>query len=528
MLSADSLHFITLSVMLITAIVGTGLFVAVRYSNKQVVSRQLVTEAESSVAFLFDDDNLIDATPAAKQMIGRFASELDSDFERFLRLFSPTFPLLRTSLSDLAERRHKVIPSPYDQGRRISAEYWDGIARLTYVDNSSQAVSTAADRMEVEAIETEIETLRAIAENAPQPIWEEEGGKIIWANAAYLELCDQIGKNRRAWPPERLFGDLQAPSEREPNLVERCCVQATSQGTTLWYDVTSCPRGHRSMHFAVDVGPVLQAEATQKNFVQTLGKIFGELSIGLAIFDNSRRLIVFNPALTELTQLSFDFLSSQPAVSSFLDRLRENRVFPEPRNYGTWRETIAELEASAKDGTYCENWDLPDGRIFRVTGRPHPNGAIAFLFEDISAEISSNRDFREQLDTAVGVLDQMPEAIAVFTSTGEIALTNAAYRRLWHGDEDYFLDKTSVFESIRHWQAQCVPSVVWSNVRDALCHFSESEFESRDITLRNGLRLECYVTSLSGGKSMVRFKTTLRKPSSAEWSNQAEAHSFHI
>jgi hypothetical protein len=44
----------------------------------------------------------------------------------------------------------------------------------------------------------------------------------------------------------------------------------------------------------------------------------------------------------------------------------------------------------------------------RVTGRPHPNGAIAFLFEDISQEVSLTRRFRTDLDLDRGILDDFP------------------------------------------------------------------------------------------------------------------------
>ena len=41
---------------------------------------------------------------------------------------------------------------------------------------------------------------------------------------------------------------------------------------------------------------------------------------------------------------------------------------------------ITEIEEGAREGAYEENWVLPSGKILRVTGRPHPQGAVAFLF----------------------------------------------------------------------------------------------------------------------------------------------------
>ena len=43
--------------------------------------------------------------------------------------------------------------------------------------------------------------------------------------------------------------------------------------------------------------------------------------------------------------------------------------------------------SSAEDGLYQEIWSLPSNVTYKVTGRPHPDGAVAFFFEDISADV---------------------------------------------------------------------------------------------------------------------------------------------
>ncbi|MDQ7070109.1 MAG: hypothetical protein Q9M48_05105 [Rhodobacterales bacterium] len=51
-------------------------------------------------------------------------------------------------------------------------------------------------------------------------------------------------------------------------------------------------------------------------------------------------------------------LSIRPNLLSFFDRLRDNRMMPEPKNYSSWREQIADLVAAATDGRYFETWTL--------------------------------------------------------------------------------------------------------------------------------------------------------------------------
>ncbi|MAJ04508.1 MAG: hypothetical protein CMH03_07285, partial [Marinovum sp.] len=50
----------------------------------------------------------------------------------------------------------------------------------------------------------------------------------------------------------------------------------------------------------------------------TLGKTFAEMSVGLAVFDQNHRLVLFNPALIDLTLLGADFLSERPILIHFL------------------------------------------------------------------------------------------------------------------------------------------------------------------------------------------------------------------
>lgn len=69
----------------------------------------------------------------------------------------------------------------------------------------------------------------------------------------------------------------------------------------------------------------------RKNFVQTLTKTFATLSIGLVIFDRNRQLMLFNPALIDLTTLPADFLSARPNLLTVFDKLRDNQIMPEPK-----------------------------------------------------------------------------------------------------------------------------------------------------------------------------------------------------
>ena len=228
---------------------------------------------------------------------------------------------------------------------------------------------------------------------------------------------------------------------------------------TQWYDVLSSCSQDIWTHYAIDVTDIVTAETAQLKLVQTLTKTFAEMPVGLAIFDQQRRLVLFNPALTDLTSLAFEFLSERPSLFEFFNRLRENQVVPEPKNSAAWRAQLAELVVSSNDGAYCATWSLANSLTYQVRGRPHPDGALAFLFEDISAEISVTQKFQSKLDRFEAIIHNLDQALAIFDATGRITLSNSAYYALWSNGHDPH-HAGSIIEASRHWQSSCQPTPV--------------------------------------------------------------------
>jgi PAS domain-containing protein len=527
MTSATQLFFVALAAAASAAAILFGL--AAFTNQRRLNARALMREAESSVVFLFDDVDLIDATPAARALIRRRTPD-QSDWEGFLSAFAPHFRDLRKALSTLAVEGRKSLTGAAESGTRIEAEYWNGLARISFHDESAPRGSPMVDRAALAAAEEELSTLRSIADDAPQLIWKQEScGTITWANMAYLDLAERTplrpAESVAAWPPPILFPELAEAKATAIPQHARVSLNLPDRAEPLWFEVTSLHRSDESIHFAVDACAMVKAEVAQRNFVQTLGKTFAHLSIGLAIFDRQRRLFLFNPAFHDLTGLPIEFLSSSPLVHTVLDRLREARMLPEPKNYTTWREEIAALENAAKDGSYCETWNLPNGQTYRVTGRPHPEGAVAFLFEDISAEVSLTRRFRSEVVAGQAVLDNIDEAICVFSSSGTMTLTNAAYRALWHpsdgtGSEPLpqranavratgsRLEEMSIASAAHHWQSCCAPTSLWGEVRNLLEGCGDRAEWTETVVLNDGRTLSCRFAPLPDGAALLAFRLT--------------------
>lgn len=438
-------------------------------------------------ALLFEGEKLVDAaglTAAADRLHdaarqGRRAA---------LALLGEHFPTLESRLA-AAEGDIRITLAARTGTDRLVVERRDAFTRLTLTSEPEPGTG-----LHIAALERELQVLRTISKECPQPIWREDGqGRVIWANRAYLDLADRLlvtdGEDAPPWPLQPLFGAagaalLTLPGEEEPR----------------HFDITRHSRDGVTTGFASDVTRIHLAEEAREVFVQTLTRTFAELQTGLAVFDRRRRLVLFNPAFADLTGLKPDFLARRPHVRGLLDRLRETQVLPEPRDWPGWRDRIATLESRAEEGSYRENWPLPDGRTFRITGRPHPDGALAFFLEDISDSITLSRHLRRDHATMQAVLDHLPQALALFSAAGSMVLCNAAYQQLWGIRPDRPEDLTFAQELTR-WRAAANRDL-WPGIEGQR---RQQAMQEGMVTVE-GQSLHARLTALGGGRLVVEFE----------------------
>ncbi|SMX41157.1 PAS-domain containing protein [Octadecabacter ascidiaceicola] len=493
----------------------TGTFCAVgmitfwiRTNRKSVATaRTLMLGAEDTITFLFDDEILVDASPLARSLLEHRGAN-QTHWEAFLSLLSARFPELRSQLSDLADIGKKAIRPVDDHQSWLEAEYWNGLARIKLVQHEDHPDDTI-DPLTANAIENELETLRSIGEASPQLIWKQDTqGVMTWANKSYIELSEFLfpvaSDAALPWPPRAVFDNVARPSGHAP-VIDMHCVNPDPQEKPIWFEVTSLRRGSETIHFAVDATAVVSAKDAQRDFVQTLTKTFAHLSVGLAIFDADRRLVLFNPALGDLSHLPADFLIARPTLFSFLDRLRDNRMMPEPKNYSSWRNHMAALESAAAQGSYQETWAVPNGQTFRVTGKPHPNGAIAFLLEDISDEVSLTRKFRSQIDLGYAVINNLEAAVCVFSPSGIMVMANTAYRSLWGTEMEGVINSRDFSEESANWQEATAPSPVWVKLHDAISLGRTEASWCGSVWLDSHIEISCQYNPLPDGNHQVTF-----------------------
>ncbi|WP_135502804.1 PAS-domain containing protein [Roseovarius aestuariivivens] len=350
----------------------------------------------------------------------------------------------------------------------------------------------------------------------PDPLARHRARKLDKAHTRFLAVVDNMpcaaamldSDKRISWKNARFAqfseDDIQCllqALERLPT-EDRFVLPARDSDTARHVQLTFLPNGPSSVLYVNDVSEVAQAEIVRREFVQTLTKTFANLTTGLAVFDRHRQLALFNPALLDLTGLPAAFLSGQPPLTQFFDRLRDNKMLPEPRNYGTWRNQIDDMITSAADGLYHEDWHLVNGLIYRVTGRPHPDGAIAFLFEDISDEVAMARQIRIQLDVRQATLDTLDKSIAVIGADRSILFCNRPCCDLLAIDPDASFANMALMEFLSACEERLPQEDFWGTVEQTI---AERKTMEADLRTPDGTALRCRVVRMPGKKMKISF-----------------------
>ena len=486
----------------------------------------------SAAMFLLAPGMVLDANARGRAVLqtlvdsqtdGKAAGMADTDktrsWDALLGHLTPVFPGLTTrieaamqpgaELGAEAGAAEVTLAAADDSGRQLTLTACQGaLVRLKLSDAPAKGAATAGgdsllvDRLSWQALRDENALLQRNVDLAPMPVWRVNAeGQVIWANAAYMRLLGNFDDSRPvSWPLPALFPSV------EPGTTLRHGLPMAQRGRQLWFDLLTCRDGDTILAHALPADDAQKAERTRREFVQTLSRTFATLPIGLAVFDRTRRLHLFNPALTDLTRLEPEFLTSRPGLDGFLNRMRDKRILPEPRDYKLWSRRLLDVETAAASGGFEETWSLPDGRSFRVSVAPHPDGALAFLIEDITEDMRLKRSFRAELEIGQAALDMADSAIAVFGADGEMVMTNAAFDQLWAFDGATTLAGVRLAEAIASWRTFCPDRALWDRLEDLARPGSPSRGEiGGRLHFEDGATLELRARACPSGGVIISF-----------------------
>lgn len=489
--------------------------------------------------FVFDDTRLVDCNDTAAEILRHVPETAGGDvighdaaapapgetaYGTLLRRISTHFPDFERQAATLAQTGEIAMTATGDIGMSLRAVWRRGLAHIILEDTRAEGGKTTLDRLTFQAMEDELTALRVLTDDAPVPMWREDAaGAVIWGNSAYLDLADRLdGRTGSAltWPLPRVFAAPPQSGGVAPEGMLRTTLSLRDTPDDAEqlraFDIATTGHGSGRTGYAIPVGAGQDGGMSRRDMVQTLARAFTTLPVGLAVFNEKRRLQVFNPALTDLTGLPTEFLLSQPGFDRFLHQMREKRMLPEAADFTSWRAQLLAVERAADSGQYEENWTLADGRTFHVTGHPQPGGAIALFIDDISTDVAMARTLRAAVDTGQAVLDALGDAVVVFAAKGNVVIDNAAYRDLCPAGAAPGLHACSLSEALAGWRAAFGAQTALDRIEAALRARIEIPQQHMLIT-PGGQNLAVSVSGIGNGQMLVRFHApTLAREQSRE------------
>lgn len=490
--------------VILAAGLGTAILVFALLAAFSTLSRTTPGKANRFLENLwmrFEGEICTGASPSALEIIG-VSSLANLDWRKTREALTPRFADLPAALQATAEgeKVERFLARFPDDRAKIELDYSSAHVTLSLVED---APATPADR-HLNFVQRGNIAMREDAVNKLiHPTWATRNGEIFWTNQAFRTLQKA---RKKAFGEDAEVFEFDLHKSLGGEQARTSLTIGFAQDEVHWFDITSVEFGSGSfLHCAVNVNGLITAETTQRKFVQTLAKTFAQLSTGLAIFDRNRRLVLFNPALVDLTSLPAHFLSGQPNLQNFFDRLRDNRIMPEPKDYSSWRRQIADLVVQSSNGRYQETWRLPNGLTYRIAGRPHPDGAIAILIEDISVEMSLTQRFKGQVELRENALHALGDAVVCFEQDGSISLWNEAFTDFLGLPRGTPASSHSLASVVQLWKNKLAPGAVRNTLSARLRNAGEQQGR---FTLTDGAELPYELRVHDGNATIISLRTS--------------------
>ena len=365
-----------------------------------------------------------------------------------------------------------------------------------------------------------VEAERIIAENpqaflnmmerAPFPAWQVSGmGKITWANPAYLTSVEAKDVRHAVDRQVMLSQDISAQARRtiQENKDIDEIQTAVIEGENRALRVLTFPLAGGAGAMAFDVTEQDMARRELKRHVKAHEETLNHVQDGIAIFSRERKLTYHNKAFADMWGLEESYLITQPSHGQILDQLRADRKLPTQKDYATWRAEELSRYQDLPSENDKDQWDLPNGDTVSITRQRHPLGGLLLIFRDLSDEIDLKTRFEALNRTQTAALNNLHEAVAVFSQSANLQLCNDAFKRLWQLDDVHVVNSPDFTDLVEHCTPLFHDREIWKQVRARITDPSpDARQETTGEMQRSDGSVLTYLTQpLPDGNTLIAF-----------------------
>ena len=366
--------------------------------------------------------------------------------------------------------------------------------------------------------------LSDLIDHLAYPAWlRDEHQHLKFVNKPYLDFVSE--KNREtvlnqgieilATNNESVSFDL-ALAAHATNKIRKQKISLVKNGVRHSFEVTETPfHAEQNLDIIYSVGSmvdVTELDELKRNLKLHQNahlEILGALGTAFAVFDAKKRLAFYNKSFAKMWQLEPSWLDAQPPYSAFLDEIRERRLLPEVPDFILYKKGEQDAFSSILEARE-DLLHLPDGRTLRRVRAQHPMGGLFFAFEDVTDRLATRRAYNDLISIQKEILDNLSEAVMIFTPNGRLSLYNKAYMELW-GYKEIFLQNDPSLQELIEAAKDKFPLVDnWENLRnDIVSHITNATTKTFRLNRVDGLRIEVTSVLLADGSFMIINKQVL-------------------
>jgi signal transduction histidine kinase len=207
---------------------------------------------------------------------------------------------------------------------------------------------------------------------------------------------------------------------------------AIINGSRRLLEFTELPLNQKKCQigYAVDVteGDVIAKEyALYKKHTE---ETFNRISVPIAIFDYSTKLVFANDAMSQLFDLEKSYITSKPYFREIIDFLIERKKLTEMDGNQSYRQKLSNYFRDMVE-PYHTFLHTPDSRSINVVISPNHDGGLVFICEDITDKITIERNYNTLSAVQTETLNHLHDGIFVFGTNNRIKMINPSVKRIW-------------------------------------------------------------------------------------------------
>lgn len=414
---------------------------------------------------------------------------LDATFEDVLSGFDEPSAKALASAVDMLRRDGRGFTlelSHTATGRRIEArgvragsESTTTSVDMIWMSDVTEGIA-AVDQLTEEnkgLIETN-QRLESALDGLTSPVWlRDDDLSLIYCNAAFVNAVDarsssDVTSRGREIAPRSSVREVRAlaAAARASGITRSAPFHMVIDGSRRLMEVTESPvglntrdnnkagsnnqdateetpslfgdgSGMMTAGIAYDITRQEELETHLSRETASHAEVLERLGTAIAVFAADQRLSFHNTAFAKLWQLDPFWLRDGPSYGEILESLRDQRRLPEVADFPAFKEKELDRFHSLIEPLE-DVMHLPDGGTLRRVIAPHPMGGLLATYEDVTDTLAMERSYNTLIAVQRETIDNLSEAIAVFSSDGQLQLANPAFLALWD------LPKTVISEQV--------------------------------------------------------------------------------